>query len=109
MRIPSGKRVKHFKPFAYVLVLSTIYALLTELTDRSNFMTDFMEGFYSGSTDEPEKSDLGFVGEAVLWMAGNYAYTSLLIIPLVSLASFICFYRRGYNYFQHLILNSYLV
>lgn len=103
-----GKRVKHFKPFAYVLVLSTIYALITELTDRSNFLTDFLEGFYNGTSDEAEKSDLGVIGDIFLWMTSHYAYTSLLIIPLISLASFLCFYRQGYNYFQHLVLNSYL-
>lgn len=103
-----GKRVKHFKPFAYVLVLSTIYALTTELSDRSNFMTDFLEGFYNGSTDDPKKNDLGLVGEVVLWMASHYAYASLLIIPLVSLASYLSFFKQGYNFFQHLVLNSYL-
>lgn len=103
-----GKRVKHFKPFAYIFILSTIYALLTRLSQKSTFLTDFFEGFYNGTTDDKSKSDLGLVGEILLWMSSHYAYTTLLIIPIISFASYLCFYRTRYNYFQHLILNSFV-
>lgn len=104
----NGKRVKHFKPFAYIFILSTIYVLLTRLSHKSTFLTDFLEGFYSGTTDDKSKNDLGLVGEIVQWMSSHYAYTTLLIIPIISFASYICFFRTKYNYFQHLILNSFV-
>lgn len=103
-----GKRVKHFKPFAYIFILSTIYALLTRLSHKSTFLTDFLDGFYTGTTADKSKTDLGFLGEVVQWMSSHYAYTTLLIIPIISLASYLCFYRTKYNYFQHLILNSFV-
>lgn len=102
-----GKRVKHFKPFAYIFILSTIYALLTRLSHKSTLLTDFLEGFYSGVTDDKSKSDLGFLGDVLQWMSSHYAYTTLLIIPIISFASYLCFYKTKYNYFQHLILNSF--
>lgn len=103
-----GKRVKHFKPFAYIFILSTIYALLTKLSHKSTFLSDAFEGFYNGSTEGKLESDLGLFGEILLWMSSHYAYTTLLIIPIISFASYLCFYRTKYNYFQHLILNSFV-
>ncbi|MEZ4902365.1 MAG: DUF3667 domain-containing protein [Spirosomataceae bacterium] len=103
-----GKRVKHFKPFAYVFILSTIYALLTKISHKSTFLTDFLDGFYNGTTDEKSKSDIGLIGDIVLWMSNHYAYSTLLIIPIISFASYLCFFRTKHNYFQHLILNSFV-
>lgn len=116
----AGKRIKHFKPFAYILILSTIYSLLIRLKHKSTFLNSLLDGFYDvitslksdrdfqdslGHTDVNEK--IGIISDAIRWMSGHYAYTTLLIIPIFSLASYICFYRTNYNYFQHLILNSY--
>ncbi len=102
----NGKRVKHFKPFAYIFLLSTIYAVLTKVAKKSTFLTEFLIGFNNGTTDEKSKSNLDSVGEAVLWMSNHYAYTTLLLLPIISFASYLCFYKTKYNYFQHLILNS---
>ena len=104
----NGKRVKHFKPFAYIFILSTIYAVLLKLTKKSSFLTQFLEGFNIGTTDDKSINDLDKVGEAVLWMANHYAYSTLLILPIFSFASYLCFFKTQYNYFQHLILNSFV-
>jgi len=104
----NGKRVKHFKPFAYIFILSTIYALLTRLSHKSTFLTDFLYGFNESTTDKKSKIDLGLVGEFVQWMSNHYAYTTLLVIPIISFASYLCFIKTKYNYFQHLILNSFI-
>jgi hypothetical protein len=103
-----GKRIKHYKPFAYVFVLSTIYMILTKLTNQTNFMSDFLEGLKNGTEDSEGESSLGLMGDVAQWMANNYAYANLLIIPIFSLASFICFNNSKYNYFQHLVHNSYV-
>jgi hypothetical protein len=103
-----GKRVKHFKPFAYIFILSTIYALLTKLSHKSTFLSDALEGFNNGLTGGKSESDFGLLGDLLLWMSNHYAYTTLLIIPIISFASYLCFSRTKYNYFQHLILNSFI-
>lgn len=103
-----GKRVQHVKPFAYIFILSTLYILLTNISHKSTFLSDFFEGFYNGSNDNQSKNELGLIGEMMNWMANHYAYATLIIIPLVSLASYFCFFKAGYNYFQHLVINSYM-
>jgi len=104
----AGKRVQHFKPLAYLFILSTLYAVLTKISNKSTFLTSFLEGFYNGSNDEESRNSLGFLGDALVWMSSHYAYTTLLLLPIFSLASYWCFKRSGYNYFQHLILNCYV-
>jgi Protein of unknown function (DUF3667) len=104
----TGKRVKHFKPFAYIFLLSSVYAVMIKATKKSSFLNDFLIGFNSGTTDSKTKTDLVLVGDAVLWMSNHYAYSTLILLPVISLASYLCFYRSKYNYFQHLILNSFV-
>lgn len=103
-----GKRVKHFKPVAYIFVLSTIYAIVSKISHKSTFLDSFLEGFYNGATDDNSKNSLGFLGDVVKWLSSHYAYTTLFIIPIISFASYLCFYRAKYNYFQHLILNCFV-
>lgn len=102
-----GKRVKHFKPVAYIIVLSTIYALLTNFTHKTSFLESALEGMIDSGTENSKNSDYFFV-EVLRWMKNHYAYTTLILIPIISIASYSAFYRTKYNYFQHLILNSFI-
>jgi hypothetical protein len=43
------------------------------------------------------------------WMGSHFALAELLILPLLTIASFIVFYKRGYNFFEHAILNCYVI
>jgi hypothetical protein len=104
----NGKRVKHFKPFAYIFILSTIYAILTKLSHKAIFLNSFIKGIIAGLTDGNAKNDFEVAVKTAQWMTNNYAYTTLLIIPIFSFASYLCFYKAKYNYFQHLILNSFI-
>jgi hypothetical protein len=103
----NGKRVKHFKPFAYIFILSTIYALLTKISHKSNFLNDLLLGMKDGATEKSDEG-LGMLGEVVQWMANHYAYATLIIIPIISFSSYICFFKTKKNFFQHLILNSFV-
>ena len=88
----NGKRVKHFKPFAYIFILSTIYALLTKISHKANFLDEFLSGMSESASENPKKG-LGLFGEVVQWMANHYAYSTLIIIPIISISSFLCFYK----------------
>lgn len=103
----NGKRVKHFKPFAYILILSTIYALLTKLSHKTNFLGDIFLGLEAGARDA-DRYQPGIFEDILLWMSGNYAYATLVILPLLSFSSYLCFFRQKYNFFQHLIINSFI-
>ncbi len=102
-----GRRIKHFKPFAYILILSTIYALLTKFSNKTTFLEEIFSGMTFAESQKP-KGELDASVKVLLWMKNHYAYTTLLIIPIISLASYLAFLRSKYNYFQHLILNSFI-
>lgn len=103
----SGKRVKHFKPIAYILILSTIYTLLTSITHNTSFIEKFFEGIIDGRT-EKSRDNANLFFELLLWMKNHYAYATLIFIPITSTASYLAFFRTKYNYFEHLILNSFI-
>lgn len=78
-----GKRKRHFKPVACVLTLSTIYFLLSRLTESETMVTSFIEGYASGIDSAEANSEKL---ETFRWFGSNYAYTMLMLLPL-----FFCF------------------
>ena len=95
-----GKRISYFKPFAFLLIISTIYAFLSHALNDNPVLENWLMGLKDGSRSK------SFV--ALEWLITHYAYTSLLIIPITALASYLAFIKSGYNYFQHLILNVFV-
>lgn len=103
-----GKRKEYFKPIAYVLTLSTIYFLVSRITDSPTLIDDFLDGASNGATDADKNKDSIAKFPIVLWLSNNYAYTTLLLIPVFSLASFISFLGIGRNYLENIVINSYI-
>lgn len=101
-----GKRVKHFKPISLVLLLALIYGILVHYLGTSSFLSDFMAGF--NERGEESGTDYAQVTTLLSWLINNYQYTSLLFIPLWSLASYLIFLRKPYNYFEHFLLVTFL-
>lgn len=101
-----GKRKNHFKPIAYALTLSTVYFILSQLVDKNTFLSDLVFGLSAG-TEEVMVSD-HFVS-TLNWLASNYSYTTLLLIPVYALASKLAFIGNGYNYLEHVVPNSFIV
>ncbi len=99
----NGQRVKHFKPFAYVLILSTIYTIASQFLNNSIPLESFLSGVADGADSKP----VLIVG-IIKWIKTHYAYTTLFTLPFISLASYLSFIKAKYNYFQHLILNSFI-
>ena len=83
-----GKRKIHYRPITYLVVLSTIYFLVAKLTGSNTWINDAIEGFAHGAKDTHGESN---IPAAVSFMADNYAYTTLLLLPVFALASFISF------------------
>jgi len=100
-----GKRKKHYKPLTYILLLSTIYFLLTKSVGQNTWISDAIIGFTQGAEDTASGLE---VSPVALWLSRNYAYTTLLLLPFFSLASYLSFRKSGANYFEHIVLNSYL-
>lgn len=104
-----GKRKSHFKPIAYAFTLSTIYFLLAKFIGSETFINDSISGWatYSNEADlsKTEAKQLAVFG----WFAKNYAYTILLLLPVYSLASYLAFFKSGFNYLEHFVLNAYII
>jgi len=100
----NGKRKSHFKPIAYLLLFSTIYFLIAKLTNQATWMNDIITGFSNGAYNGGKEFKLP---KLISIVVNNFAYTTLLLIPLFSLASYVCFPKKV-NYLEHIVLNSYI-
>ena len=99
-----GKRKNHFKPIAYVFLLSTIYILVSKFSDSPTLIEDF----FAGASDNVQEEGSVEKFPIIEWLSNNYAYTTLLLIPIFSLASFLSFLGLKRNYLEHIVLNSYI-
>ena len=83
-----GKRVRFFKPFAYVIILSTFSSLFLKFT--------------SNDVHEETSNTISYVFSH---------YPSILIfvlIPLVALISWLIFIKKQFNYWEHFLMHTYL-
>jgi hypothetical protein len=101
----SGKRKRHVKPFTYLIVLSTLYYLVTLAIGQSTWIDDLISGWMTGAI---EKSRDAEVSPMVNWFAKNYAYLTLFLVPVFSLGSYLSFRGFGRNYFEHIVANSFI-
>jgi Protein of unknown function (DUF3667) len=90
-----GKRVKHFKPFAYVLIMATIYVLGIKLLHSATAFIAQKNGF------------------TVTFYEGGFfdKYISLfffIMIPFASLVTWLVLIKERYNYWEHFLVNTYL-
>jgi hypothetical protein len=88
-----GKRAKHYRPFAYVIMMSTICTLLMTLVEKFTY--------YKVHHIFPKHIELSFFEK----------YISLLIfmlIPFLSLVTWLFFRKKGYNYWEHFLGNTFM-
>ncbi len=103
----AGKRVKHFKPVAYVLVLATIYALLAHVLKIETVFDEMSVGLEK--VEEAKSNEfLKTLKGSFDWLKEHYAYTTLFLLPVISFSSYLAFRKSKYNYIEHLILNTYI-
>ena len=95
-RYLDGQRVKHYRPFAYVLLMSTLCTLLIKGIDH--LINIHFEKLHPGHTLE--------FGHSLF-----VKYPSLLVflmIPVLSLITWMAFMRRPFNYWEHFLVNTYM-
>lgn len=106
-----GKRVKHYKPIALVLLLAAIYVFLYQYfkIEIINAGNDFMTGWQSVPAKGTEKNNsIENYDKIKVWMDTHYSEQALLQIPIYTLANFILFRKSGYNYVQQFVFITYL-
>jgi hypothetical protein len=101
-----GKRKPYYKPLAFILLLSAIYALITFLFGESTYLGEVFAGMASAMNDDGKEPSLTV--SFFNWLSNNFAYSTLLLLPVFSLATYLSFIKERYNYFEHLVLNSYI-
>lgn len=103
----NGARKKYFQPFSYIILYATVAVFFYKLFPME-IITDYSEGFTkdlnSTNTNVP-KIDMKSYMETLM---NYYNFFVLLFIPIYALTSYIIFNKRGHNFFEHLVFNSYL-
>jgi hypothetical protein len=94
-----GKRVKHFKPISLVVLLATVYGLLS-LSFHINVLSEIkITGLGNDEINAQQIKE---------WIDSHFAWVSLATLPFYALATFIAFRKQGYNFMEHLVLNAFL-
>jgi hypothetical protein len=94
----NGERVKHFKPFTLVIVLATLYGLLYHY---------FIENLFDVDSIGTKENIVDAYQKLVRWMTDHFAYATLLLILNTTIASYLIFRKLGYNFAEHLVLNTF--
>lgn len=68
-------------------------------------MDDSITGWINGATGESNEKQ---VPTFFIWFSKNYAYSSLLLLPVFSLASYLSFFKYETNYLEHVVINAYI-
>ncbi|MEM1327386.1 MAG: DUF3667 domain-containing protein [Bacteroidota bacterium] len=102
-----GKRKRHFKPIAYVVTMSTLYFLLSQVIDKPTWIDDGVTGFFNFEMTEKEKSASKILN-VLDWFKKNYTYITLILLPIFSLASYLLFRRFKLNFLEHIVVNAYI-
>jgi hypothetical protein len=94
-----GKRVQHFKPISFILILAGIYGFLINYFNITPFLK---------FSDEGETIKNIGIDKVMAWIGSHYALTTLLLLPFTSLATYWAFRKEKYNFVQHIVINSFL-
>ncbi|MFN0290697.1 DUF3667 domain-containing protein [Pedobacter helvus] len=92
----SGKRVKHFRPFAFVVIMSTLSTLFAKVV---NYLLQVRyETQNPGASIEINHSFFAHYPSLLIF----------LLIPLLSLVTWVFLIKNKYNYWEHFLINTYL-
>lgn len=94
----NGKRVRHFKPISFLIVIAGLYGFIIHYFHFDNSIV-----FKNTANNE----NIQRLNNIFDWFNTHYTFNILLLLPFSSLCNYWAFYKKGYNYFQHLIINSF--
>lgn len=106
----SGARKKYFHPFSYIILYATVAVFFYKFFPMESIM-EYSEGISDGVSNSTKngakapKIDMKPFMEA---MMNYYNFLILLLMPIYALTSYIVYHKRGHNFFEHLVFNSYI-
>lgn len=89
----NGKRSRYYYPISMLVVLATIYSFLYHYFEIDIFHLK----------EHAQETQL------YSWLDRHYVYINLVLIPLYSIVSFLVFRKWHYNFYEHMVLNTYSV
>jgi len=92
-----GKRVNHIKPLSYILILAGFYILVCHLLDINLFNISVESAKDGIETEKSVNLDE--------WFLSHFGWVTLASIPLYTVGTAVCFYGKGYNFVEYLVLN----
>lgn len=95
----AGRRVQHFKPVSFVLVVAGIYGFVIHYFDITSF--------FNAIPDVDTKKVID-VSKIIDWISANYALSTLILIPISSLSTYWAFKKERYNFIQHIVINAFI-
>lgn len=93
-----GKRVKHFKPLAFLLVMAGLYAFINHYFNASVILAG-QTGVKNADISIQTVND---------YLKEHFEFFVLLELPLISFVYYLFFKRYGTNYIEQLVINAYM-
>jgi hypothetical protein len=94
-----GRRVQHFKPISFVLVLAGIYGFIIHYFDITSFIK---------AIPDVDTKKVVNITKIIDWISANYALSTLMLIPISSLSTYWAFKKERYNFIQHIVINAFI-
>ncbi len=96
-----GNRVNHYKPILLVFVLSGISTFIS-------FKILHLKKIMSESFAE-QRINSAFMADFSEFLSNYNSLIMLALVPLFALTTKIAFRKWGHNYFEHVVMNAYIV
>lgn len=96
-----GNRVNHYKPILLAFVLSGISAFISlKIVGLNAIMKDILskKGMYSD-----------FMNDVISFSSSYNSLIMLMLIPVFALLTKLVFSKWGHNYYEHVVMNSYIL
>ncbi len=96
-----GNRVNHYKPILLAFVLSGISAFITFKIIGLNEM---MSNYYA-----KQHANSAFINDYMTITSSYNSIIMLLLIPFFAFFTKMAFRKWGHNYYEHIVINSYVL
>jgi len=93
-----GKRVKHFKPLAFLILMAGLYAFVNHYFNANIILTG-PTGVKTADNSIQAVND---------YIKEHFEFFVLLELPLISFVYYLFFRRYGTNYIEQLVINAYI-
>jgi hypothetical protein len=100
----SGVTIRYYHPLRYIFVMAGLSALIATTVDFKKILKESSAWAEKSMTPEAVELQVKSLDAVLSYMSLFY----LSFMPLMSIGSFLVFRKKGYNFAEHLVGNSYL-